>query len=129
MPLFDETLVAKHLTEMRSRTEAKRRFEEETQEAAGPSTWKPVDPGPYLRGEIEIPRPTLGVARSDGARFLYPGRDHSVISDTGAGKTWIADACALAEIEAGNRVVYVHYEEADPASTAERLLLPGAKCR
>ena len=93
---------------------------------AGPTSWEPVELGPYLRGEIEIPRPTLGVPRSDGLRLLYPGRDHTVISDTGAGKTWIANACAMAEIAAGNRVVYVHYEEADPASTIERLLLLGA---
>ena len=68
----------------------------------------------------------MGVARSDGLRLLYPGLDHAVVADTGAGKTWFADACTMAEIEAGNRVVYIHYEEGDPASTIERLLLLGA---
>jgi hypothetical protein len=105
---------------------ARRRYEELTQGAQA-SSWEPVDLVPYLRGEIEMPRPTMGVARSDGLQLLYPGLDHSVVAETGAGKTWFADACVLAEISAGNPVVYVHYEEANPASTIERLLLLGAQ--
>ena len=126
LPRFDEGRVAHHLTELHSRQEAKRRFDEETAQEAGPTSWEPVNLGPYLRGEIQTPEPSLGVARSDGVRLIYPGREHSVVADTEAGKTWIATACAAAEIEAGNRVVYVHYEETDPASTVEKLRLLGA---
>ena len=121
----DEETIEDLRQDDRLKTEARRRNKEED-EGDGPTSWEPVDLGPYLRGEIQIPEPTVGLARGDGVRLLYPGLEHSVIAETEAGKTWIADACTAAEIEAGNQVVYVHYEEADPASTIERLLLLGA---
>ena len=37
------------------------------------------------------------------------------------GKSWFAIACVVAELTKGNRVIYVHFEEADPADTIERL--------
>lgn len=91
-----------------------------------PTTWEPVDLGPYLRGEVQPPQPTVGVARSDGIRFLYPGREHAILGGTEAGKTWVALMCVAAELAAGNMVVYIHFEESDPASTVERLRLLGA---
>ena len=30
------------------------------------TTWDPIDLGPYLRGEVERPKPSLGIARSRG---------------------------------------------------------------
>ncbi|WP_293049261.1 toprim domain-containing protein [Mycobacterium sp.] len=88
-------------------------------------TWRPVDLGPYLRGEITPPKPALGVARDDGQRCLYPGREHAVIGETESGKTWFCLLCAAAEIRTGNRVVYIHFEEGDPGSTVERLKFLG----
>lgn len=88
---------------------------------ADPTTWEPVDLGPYLRGEIQPITPAVGACRSDGQRVLYPGLEHAVIAHTGAGKTWFALACVTAEILAGNPVVYLHFEESTPASTVERL--------
>jgi hypothetical protein len=120
---FEHDVTTK-LYEKRVYEEVRRRYDEEM--AEGPTSWEPVDLGPYLRGEIETPEPTLGVARTDGLQFLYPGLEHALIAETEAGKTWVADACVAAEIANGNRVVYVHYEEADPTSTIERLLLLGA---
>ncbi len=90
-----------------------------------PTTWEPLDLGPYLRGEIQRPEPTLGACRSDGQRFLYPGREHAVLGETEAGKTWLALACVAAELTAGQRVLYLHYEEPDATSTVERLRLLG----
>jgi hypothetical protein len=86
-----------------------------------PTTWEPQDLGPYLRGEIEQPHPTLGLVRSDGARLIYPGLEHAVIGETESGKTWLALASVAAELRAGNNVVYIHFEEPDPVSTIERL--------
>ena len=86
-----------------------------------PTTWEPVDLGPYLRGEVERPQPSLGIARSDGLCLIYPGREHAVLGETESGKTWFASGCVAAELIAGNRVLYVHYEESDPASTLEKL--------
>jgi hypothetical protein len=87
------------------------------------TTWEPLDLGPWLRGEIENPTPTLGLARSDGLRLIYPGREHAVLGETESGKTWLALGCVAAELSAGNHVVYFHYEEGDPGSTIERLRL------
>ncbi|WP_234808623.1 hypothetical protein [Mycolicibacter terrae] len=89
-----------------------------TDKAAG---WQPMDLGPYLRGEIRRPTPELGPPRSDGLRFLYPGKEHAIIGETESGKTWFALGAAAVEMKAGRDVVYIHYEEADPGSTIERL--------
>jgi hypothetical protein len=90
-----------------------------------PTTWEPIDLGPYLSGEIVRPLPTIGAFRSDGQRFIYPGREHAVLGETECGKTWLALACVAAELAAGNRVLYLHYEESDATSTVERLQLLG----
>lgn len=92
---------------------------------AEPTTWEPIDLAPYLSGEIKQPEPTIGAYRSDGQRFIYPGREHAIVGELEAGKTWLALACVAAELHAGNRVLYLHYEEADATSTVERLRLLG----
>jgi len=84
-------------------------------------SWQPLDLGPYLRGEVVRPEPTIGVSRRDGLRFIYPGKEHSVIGEMEAGKSWFALACVAAELDQGHAVVYVHFEEADPSDTVERL--------
>ncbi|WP_264991222.1 hypothetical protein, partial [Mycobacterium kiyosense] len=85
-------------------------------------SWHPIDLGPYLRGEMKPPEPpSLGAARSDGVRLIYSGREHVVIGETESGKSWFVLACAAAELQRGNPVVYVHYEEPGPESTIERL--------
>ncbi|WP_428900727.1 hypothetical protein [Mycobacterium sp. Lab-001] len=91
----------------------------------GPTTWDPVDLGPYLRGEVKRPQPSIGFARSDGQKMLYPGREHAVLGETESGKTWFSAACVAVELRLGHTVVYIHYEESDPASTIERLRLLG----
>jgi hypothetical protein len=90
-----------------------------------PTSWEPIDLGPYLSGTITQPQPTVGAVRSDGQRFIYPGREHAVLGETESGKTWLALACVAAEIINGNPVVYIHFEESDPGSTIERLRLLG----
>ena len=89
-----------------------------------PTTWEPIDLTPWLNGEIEPPpEPSLGIARSDGLRLIYPGREHALVGETECGKTWLALGCVAAELTAANHVVYIHYEEGDPGSTLERLPL------
>lgn len=92
-------------------------------------SWQPLDLGPYLRGEVTRPEPTVGVRRRDGLRFIYPGKEHSVIGEMEAGKSWFALACVAAELEAEHRVVYVHFEEADPSDSIERLQALGVDDR
>ena len=79
-----------------------------------------VDLVPFLEGTYEPPEPTVGATRSDGVRLLYAGKWHTVIGLTGAGKSWLAAWEAAAELAAGNVVVYLHFEEADPGSTVAR---------
>jgi hypothetical protein len=92
---------------------------------AEPTTWEPIDLGPYLSGEIVRPESSLGITRSDGLRLIYPGREHAFVGETECGKTWLSLGCVAAELAAGNHVVYIHFEESDPGSTIERLLLLG----
>lgn len=88
-------------------------------------SWQPVDLGPILRGEHKRPEPAVGVMRSDRLQFLYPGKEHSVIGEMESGKSWFCLACCAAELVEGNHVLYVHFEEADPTDTVERLQLLG----
>jgi hypothetical protein len=90
-----------------------------------PTTWEPVDLEPCLTGEKTQPRPCLGMRRSDGVQLIYPGREHAILGDTESGKTWYALGCVVAELNRGDRAVYIHYEEPDETSTIERLLLLG----
>ncbi len=89
------------------------------------TTWEPVDLGPWLRGEIKPPLPTMGIVRSDGQQFIYPGLEHAFVGETESGKTWLALGCVAAEMRGGGNVVYIHYEESTPTSTIERLHLLG----
>ena len=92
-------------------------------DADEPTTWEPIDLGPYLAGKRSSPRPTVGIARTDGQKLIYPGREHTVFGETEAGKSWFALECAAAEMRMGRSVLYLHYEEGDEESTVERLLL------
>lgn len=87
----------------------------------GPDSWVPVDLGPYLRGEVERPEPTVGISRSDGIHLLYRGREHAVIGEMESGKTWFAAACVANELAWGRHVLYLHFEEADPYDLVGRL--------
>ena len=95
----------------------------DTQTDDEPTTWEPIDLGPWMNGEITQPQPSLGIYRSDGLRLIYSGREHAVLGETESGKTWLALGCVAAELAVGNHVVYIHYEEGDPGSTIERLRL------
>jgi hypothetical protein len=120
----DKELIAEELQRLRRVREAKRLLAEE--DAGDDDGWTPVDVGPYVRGEITMPEPSVGLARNDGVKFIYPAREHAVVADTGAGKSWLSAAMAVAEMRKGNRVVYIHYEEPEPTLTVEWLMLLGA---
>lgn len=80
-----------------------------------------VDLMPYLDGSYIAPEPAVG-GELEGSRFLlYPGRWHTMIASTGAGKSWWALWHAVTEMRRGNVVTYAHFEEASPVITLERL--------
>lgn len=85
----------------------------------------PLNLRPYIDGEIERPTPSVGLCRNDGVHLLYPGLEHAVIGEMEAGKSWFALASAAAELQRGNHVLYIHFEESDPSDTVERLLILG----
>lgn len=84
-------------------------------------SWTPMDLTAHLDGTIKRAETAVGARRKDGLRFFYPGLEHAVIGETEGGKTWFLLASAAAELIAGNRVVYVHFEENDPGGTVSRL--------
>lgn len=87
-------------------------------------SWEPVGRDAamaLLAGTVSAPEPAVGIVREDGHPFLYPGLEHALIGEMEAGKSWWALGCVAAELRAGRRVVYLHFEEADPTSTYLRL--------
>jgi hypothetical protein len=93
----------------------------------GNGTWEPIDLGPFLDGTHTQPDPTLGMSRSDGLRLIYTGKEHAVIGEMESGKSWLLAGCAAAELAAGKRVVYIHFEESDPTGTVEKLQIFGVQ--
>ncbi|MDQ2880488.1 MAG: hypothetical protein M3Y48_04290 [Actinomycetota bacterium] len=93
----------------------------------GPDSWAPIDLGPYLRGEIVRPEPSLGMVRTDGLRLLYPGKEHAAIGEMESGKSWFALASVAVELNAENHVVYAHFEECDPSDSVDRLIALGVR--
>ena len=90
----------------------------------GPSSWSPVDLGPFLDGSHVQERAQL-LPRSDGQGLLYAGRLHSFHGESESGKSLIAQAEAARVLSSGGRVLYVDFES-DPSTVTGRLLSLGA---
>jgi len=86
-------------------------------------TWQPVDLTSVLDGTWMPPQPTVG-RRTDGRGLFYPGRCHTVVSETEGGKTWFALSACLDEMRAGHHVVYLDFED-DEGGIVGRLLTLG----
>ena len=80
-----------------------------------------LDLAEYFSYPRERPQPTIGGQRSDNRMMLYPGKWHTCIALTAAGKSWLALWHAAAVMAEGQTVVYLHFEEETPESTFERL--------
>jgi hypothetical protein len=98
---------------------------EGTSGAREADSWAPINLTPYIDGTHQRPEPTIGITRQDGLQLLYPGKEHAVIGEMESGKSWVSLACVAAELNADRTVVYIHFEEADPADSVERLLTLG----
>jgi hypothetical protein len=88
-----------------------------------PSSWRPVDLTSVLDGTWRPLEPSVG-RRSDGKGLFYPGKTHTVISETEAGKTWFALAAAIHEMAVGCHVFYIDFED-DEGTAVGRLLALG----
>jgi hypothetical protein len=88
------------------------------------SSWEPVDLGPVLRGErVTMPPNVLG--RDDGTFLLYPGRLNIAFGESESLKSWFAILAAKRELDIGNHVLYIDFEDT-PETAVERLLALGA---
>ena len=83
------------------------------------STWEAVDLEPYLANEIVVPEPSV-LLREDGKGVFYPGRVNSLYGKSESGKTWCAYGAVAQEVERGERVVILDFED-EPAGTLLRL--------
>lgn len=97
---------------------------DEVAEPAARRTWRPVDLSAVLGGTYEPPTATVG-ARDDAVGLFYPGRVHSIASESEGGKTWLGLAAAAIELAAGNGVLYLDFED-DEGGVVGRLLALGA---
>ena len=95
----------------------------EPHEEAFRRTWQPVDLADVLDGTWAPPEPSVG-RRADGVGLFYPGKAHTVSSESEAGKTWFALSAVLDEVSAGNHVVYLDFED-DAGPLVGRLLTLG----
>src|SRR5579862_3277053 len=75
-----------------------------------PSTWQPVPVADLLTGS-RPPIATSLLARSDGLNLLYSGRLHSFVGETESLKTWGALAAVTQELQAGNHVIFIDFED------------------
>ena len=95
------------------------------------SGWEQADLAGILAavesGEIVGPFPTL-LHRSDGVALLYLGEVHSIAGEAESGKTWVALAESARLIEAGERVLYLDFEDGANSIVA-RLLALGASAQ
>ena len=89
-----------------------------------PSSWSPVDLGPFLEGTYVQETAEL-FPRSDGQGLLYAGRLHSFHGRSNSGKSLLAQAEAARVLALGGRVLYVDFES-DAGSVIGRLLSLGA---
>jgi hypothetical protein len=95
----------------------------DAQNAAGAS-WAPVDLTAILDGTYRPVLPTVG-QRNDGVGLFYPGRIHTVASESEAGKTWFALLACRDELGRGQTVLYIDFED-DEVGVVNRLLAVGA---
>lgn len=87
-------------------------------------SWGAVDLDPYLSGQLRPVEPTV-LVRDDGNALFYPGRLNMLFAPSESGKTLICLYTSLERIAAGERVVYLDFED-EPGNTIERLRTMGA---
>lgn len=88
-----------------------------------PTSWQPVDLTAALATGYRPPVPAIG-QRSDGRGLLYAGRAHALTGESEALKSWAAQYVGMQEIDAGNSVIYLDFED-DAGSVTARLLTLG----
>jgi hypothetical protein len=86
---------------------------DETDDDTTRTSWWPRDLDPVLSGEQTEPPPTV-LTRSDDQPLWYAGKINGLIGESESGKTWVALLAVAQELQAGNRVLYLDFEDAAP---------------
>lgn len=87
-------------------------------------SWDAVDLDPYLAGEVQTVEPSV-LERDDGQALLYPGRLNMLYGPSEAAKSWISMHASIQQMEKGERVVYLDFED-EPVNALDRMRLLGA---
>lgn len=93
------------------------------QDSQSRRSWRAQDLSEFVHGTYKPVLPTVG-ARTDGVGVLYPGRMNTVAAESEAGKTWFALILVLQELNRGNHVVYMDFED-EASGVVGRLLKMG----
>lgn len=81
------------------------------------TTWGPLNLETILAG-VGGDEPPCYLARTDGVHLLYPGRTHSLSAEPEAGKGWMSIAASSERLAAGDRVIYIDFEDTPTAIVA-----------
>jgi Bifunctional DNA primase/polymerase, N-terminal/AAA domain len=118
-PAVDKGDVLRHgrlaIARARERANDKKTAADELDES-----WRPVDLGPALAGDIDRPEPTI-LRRDDQVGLIYTGRVNGFHGDSGVGKSFAALVAAKLEIEADRHVIWIDLEDPDPMTVIGRL--------
>jgi hypothetical protein len=91
----------------------------------GPTQWAPLNLEEVLAGGEVDPPPAM-LARDDGKFLLYDQAVHTISGEPGSGKTWLTLVACVQQLELGNPVCMLDFE--DRASrVVGRLLALGAR--
>ncbi len=84
------------------------------------SSWQPVTLADYMASSYQKPQPTVGSVANSDIGLFYPGRLNSVFGESGSGKTFFMLHVMREEMDNGNDVLYIDYEDA-PETAIHRL--------
>jgi len=100
-----------------------------TPEPANAGLWFRSDLEPVIErildGTASTPMPTVGML-TDGKFLFYPGRINALWGESGSGKTWAGLIACQQELDAGNAVLFLDFED-NEQGTVSRLLALGVK--
>ena len=72
--------------------------------------WAPLDLDDILSGDTAGATATIG-RRRDGKHLIYPGAIHSISGEPGGGKTWFGLIVAAQELDLGNTITIIDFED------------------
>lgn len=87
-------------------------------------SWDALDLDPYLTGQVQTVDPEI-LERDDGKALLYPGRLNMLYGPSEAAKSWLSMFTCIQQMEKGERVVYLDFED-EPVNALDRMRLLGA---